>query len=146
MSSTVFSIELKADPTLRLLVRTTGVAASILGFSLILTIPIDIAVRIGASVVWLFVSRRELRAIRAAYSRYRSLTLDHEGSVELVTGSGERQAAILLSSSIVLPGFAWLRLRSADGLCFGEFLRGDSTRDKQWRRLQVIWRHFGAVA
>ena len=146
MSSTIFSTELRADPTLRLFVQRTGLAASLLGFVAILTIPVDLAWRAAAGVIWLILSLWELRVIGVAYSRYRSISIDHTGTVKLVTGSGEQHAAILLPSSIVLPGFAWLRLRSADGLCFGEFLRGSSVKDKQWRHLQVIWRHFGAVA
>jgi hypothetical protein len=145
MSSTVFSTELGSDATLRLFVRRSGMVAAFLGFIVILTLPVDIAWRAAASLLWLILSFRELRIIRVAYSRYQWLKIDDSGGVELVSPGGEHHAATLLPSSVVLPGLAWLRLRSADGLCFGEFLRGSSHEDKQWRRLQVIWRHFGAA-
>jgi hypothetical protein len=120
-------------------------AAAMLGFTVILTMPVGIAWRAGACLLWLILCFKELWVLRVAYSRYGLLKIDHSGAVELVSDSGEHHAAVLLPASVVLPGFAWLRLRSSDGLCFGEFLRGNSRKDKQWRHLQVIWRHLGAA-
>ena len=131
---------------MRCAVQLTGVFAAVLGVIVILTAPIGIGWRTSASLLWLLLSVRELRVIRNAYSRYRSLRVNSVGDVELVTRSGDHQAAILLPGSVVLPGLAWLRFEAANGLRFGEFLRGNSRDDKQWRHLQVIWRHFGATS
>jgi len=131
---------------MRCAVQLTGILAMVSGLIVILTAPTGIGWRTIAILLWLLASVRELRAISEAYSRYRSLRIDSIGDVELVTWSGEHHAAILLPGSVVLPGLAWLRFEVADGLKFGEFLRGNSRDDKQWRHLQVIWRHIGATS
>jgi len=145
VSSTAYSTDLRPDQRLRCAVQATGLVATILGLIVILSMPVGSSWRAGASVVWLLFGLRELRTIRHAYSRYCRFRIDTAGDVELETVSGEHHAGSLLPGSVVLPRLAWLRFAAADGLVFGEFLCGNAQENKQWRHLQVIWRHFGAA-
>lgn len=145
MSSTASSILLRFDPGLRRLVLYSGTAAALMGLIVIALMPLEPGWRVGAGLLWLFFSLRELHATRTAYRYFSSLQLDQAGGVELIRFNGERHSAVLLSSSVVLPGLAWLRFRPPEGLCFGELLCGNCREDQQWRRLQVIWRHLGAA-
>jgi len=100
--------------------------------------------RLLASAIWLVFSARELLNIVAGHKRIRRIHIDSDGSVELVTNEGEQLPAKLLAGSIVLPTLAWLRLEAHDGRRSSELIHGKNAQDKQWRRLQVIWRHLGA--
>lgn len=145
MSSTAYSTELRPDRRLRRAVQISGLVATILGLVVILSMPVDGRWRAGVSLAWLLFGLRELRTIRVAYSRYCRIRIDAVGDIDLETTSGDRHAGRLLPGSVVLPGLAWLRLAAADGPVFGEFLLRNAQENKQWRRLQVIWRHFGAA-
>jgi len=146
VSSNVFSIELQTDPVLRCTVLLTGALATILGIMMILTLPMNLAMALAASLLWSVISMRELLLMCKAYSRYRRLRLDSAGKVALISDSGDSQAATLLAGSVVLGRLAWLRIESSDGLRFAELMCGNGRENKQWRLLQVIWRHFGAAS
>lgn len=145
MSSTAFSTELRPEPLLRIAVQLSGLITLSFGLLALLLMPVDSAWRIAASILWLFYCIQELRIIRAAYSQYFAMKIDAVGEVRLATRSGEYHAAVLLPGSVLLPGYAWLRFKTENGLVFGELVRGNSRESKHWRRLQVIWRHVGAT-
>lgn len=144
MSSNNYSTELKPDPRLRRLTIISGTVAALLGLLIILSATIAVHWRALASLFWALFSARELFNMVAGYQRIRRICIDSDGSVELLMVEGERVPATLLAGSIVLPTLAWLRLQAHDGRCSCELIRSKSSQDKQWRRLQVIWRHLGA--
>ncbi len=144
MSSNNYSTELKPDPGLRRVTIISGMVAALLGLLIILSATIAAYWRLLASVIWLVFSARELIKLHAGHKRIRRIRINPDGSAELVTNEGEQLPATLLAGSIVLPTLAWLRLESHDGFRSCELIHGKSPQDKQWRRLQVIWRHLGA--
>lgn len=144
MSSPVYSTELRTEPLLRRIVLLTGLLFVITGLIVILMMPLAFGWRIAAGGSWVLFGLREVIIIRNAYAAYFRLRLDSAGKLELVITNGANKAATLLAGSVVLAGVAWLRIESADGLRCAELLRGNCRENKQWRRLQVIWRHFGA--
>jgi hypothetical protein len=118
----------------------------LLGLLALMLMPVDIIWRVASSTPWLFFCGHELRVIRTAYLRYTSIRIDANGGVRLETCDGEFEVADLLSGSVLLDHYAWLRFKTQKGAVFGELLRGNSRENQQWRRLQVIWRHIGAAS
>jgi len=131
---------------LRCTVLLTGALAAVLGLVMILTMPLDFGLLLSTGLLWSLITLRELLHARDAYLRYCLLRLDSTGKVTLIAANGDSQAATLLAGSIVLDRVAWLRIESLDGLRCAELMRGNSREDHQWRRLQVVWRHFGAAS
>ena len=146
MSSTAFSTELRPEPLLRIAVQLSGLTTLFFGLLALILMPVGSVWRIPACLLWLFYGIQELRTIRAAYSQYFAVNIDAVGEVRLVARSGEHHAAVLLPGSVLLPSCAWLRFKTENGLVFGELMRGNSRESKDWRRLQVIWRHIGATS
>lgn len=146
MSSILFSSELQPEPVLRLAVQITALVTAALGLAVIISVPVGVGWRGAACVLWLLFCRHELTIIRRAYARFERIRVDCSGAVELFTFGGQRHTAVLLPGSVLLPRCGWLRFELENGCKFGELVRGDSSNNKQWRRLQVIWRHLGATA
>ena len=146
MSSTVFSTELKPEASLRCAVQFIAILATILGLVIVVTLPFRMHWLMIAALIWLVVSVRELRLFRRAYSRFCQIRLDGSGEVEILTNAGDWQSATLLAGSVVLPCLAWLRIETRDGLRYAELMRGNCRKNEEWRRLQVVWRHFGAAS
>ena len=117
----------------------------ILGLVTILTMQASLIIRLPACVLWLLFSGRELLVIVSGYLRIRRIRLYSNGEVELRNNSGDWQAARLANGSVILDGFAWLRIEACDGRRSVELLRGTSRKNEEWRRLQVIRRHLGAA-
>ena len=97
--------------------------------------------RLLLALVWLGESLRELKGFIRGAARLRRIRLDADGNVYGEGPHGRSEALTLLSGSIVLSRLGWLRVRFPDGSCYGELVRGDPTRDLEWQRLQLIWRH-----
>ena len=112
---------------------------------MIISVPVHWALRLAATVAWIFAGGRELVIIYRGYRHYRLIRLYSPGQVSLQTTAGDWRAAELISGSIVLPGVAWLRMRTRDGRLHRELLIGKARGDDGWRRFQVIWRHLGTA-
>jgi hypothetical protein len=115
------------------------------GLFLVISLPLSATHRLLIAVLWLALSAYEWISNRRAYARYGILRIDAEGSVERRSNDGTWQKHALRSGSVVLARLAWLRLVTADGLRYAEFVRGDARESNDWRRFQVIWRHVGAA-
>jgi hypothetical protein len=101
--------------------------------------------RIAVALGWCFRAGREIADISTSHKRYSRLRVFADGSVELCAADGEWQAAAIGRGCVVLPTVAWLNLPLSGGGRYRALLRGDARESKQWRRLQVIWRHLGAA-
>lgn len=79
------------------------------------------------------------------YAMTRGLRITADGSLRCLDARGRWQPARILPGSVVLARLAWLRFETGKGAQAAELLRGDPRKSQHWRRLQVIWRHIGAV-
>jgi len=145
VSSSTFLTELTPDPRLRLIVVLSGLVTTMLGLITIASLSSAVWLRLGAAVVWLSLSAWELLHIAKSYKHCRRIRLVADGSVAVQTPAGVWQQGRLRSGSVVLSGLAWLRIELANGDKIVELLRGNCRKNKQWRRLQVIWRHLGTA-
>ena len=145
MSSSVFSAEFTADPLLRRLVLLSGIILNMAGLVMILLLPVHLAVTVVGCISWVGWSVREHMRLRRAYHNFSRLRVHHDGELRVLDRDGNWQDARLLAGSVLLRRAGWIRIRTGEGRVFAELLRGRCRHSPDWRRLQVIWRHVGAV-
>ncbi len=107
-------------------------------------LPAPGAVKLLGAAAWLLVGGRDLWLIAAGYKRCARIRLNHDGSVQVWSRNGRCVAATLAAGSVVTSGFAWLRIELTGDRNCRLLLRRNAAQSKDWRRLQVIWRHLGA--
>jgi hypothetical protein len=129
---------------LRRIVRVSGALLGLAGIPPILTLPVNLWLRLALASGWAAVSFLELRRLSRAWRLYRRLRIDSGGAIALLDVTGRWRSGSLVSGGILLRKIGWIRLRDHTGKTFGELLVGDSRASSDWRRLQVIWRHIGA--
>ena len=112
-----------------------------MGLLLIFFMPLAASWRLLLAFLWTGESMRELQKLMRGAARLQHIRLDASGDISGQRPDGGTEALTLLSGSIVLSRIGWLRLRFPDGSHCGVLLRGDPTRDLEWQRLQLIWRH-----
>lgn len=145
MSSNSYSTCLTPDPWLRILVLTSGRLLIAVGFVLILTLDLAAGIRAAICLVWGVAGRHELVRIERGFELLTAVRLSSGGEIVVLNSDQEWQPVTLQTGSVVLRNFAWLRLQAASGDRFVELLRGSARQSHEWRRLQVIWRHIGAL-
>jgi len=139
MPSKRFVAELKPDPLLRQVVMLAACAALLIGFMLLIHLPLPPWARLGLVMVWLVSQSREISRLARGAGRVREIRIGNAAAT-VVNRQGREEPVQIISGSVVLPRLAWLRLRLPDGLIFGELLRGDPVSNEQWRHLQILWR------
>lgn len=122
----------------------SGCAAVIIGLALLLHLPLTALMRLPLIACWLFACVRQLGRQSRGVQRVTAIRLGVDEAT-VVDRQGRLSPARIMSGSVVLARFAWLRLQFPDGLIYGELLHGDAARNEQWRRLQILWRQ-GAVS
>ena len=149
MSSRVFVAELRPEPAMRRVLAVSAMLAYLLGLVTIYSLAIDVRLGALAAAIWSILLGAQWFLISSAHKRFRCVRIHHDGVAQLLDQRGEWQAAIICKECIVLSKFAWLKLKPTQGGTYFELVRGNargiSPQNKQWRRLQVIWRHLGAV-
>ena len=145
MSSNAFSAELAADPVLRHLVLLSGVCLNVAALVVILLLPVHAAVTVGAAILCIVYGVHEQVRMRRAYRRFSRLRMSCNGELRVLDRQGEWQPGILLAGSVLLRRVGWIRVRTDAGFVFAELVRGHCREHPDWRRLQVLWRHVGAV-
>jgi hypothetical protein len=111
----------------------------LIGIALLIRLPIPAWARLGLALFWVFVCSRDLGRITRGNRRIRSIRMG-PGEAVIIDRHGGRAPVRIMSGSVVLARFAWLRLKCVDGLVTGELLRGDPASSHDWRRLQILWR------
>jgi len=139
MSSTVFEVVLRPDPTLRRVVFWSGVVLSSTGIILIALLQVSPFWRVIFSSIWLADCWRELGNLGTGAARMRSLVLDSRGFVAAIDRDGDRDELALLTGSMVLPGLAWIRVRFSSGKCHAELFTQQCAGPETWHRLQLLW-------
>lgn len=122
-----------------------GIAAGLAGTLLILLMPLTGGWRLVMCLLWMASSSLELHAQWRGMRRIDRIRIHSGGRVEGLGPGGDWQSLEVLSGSMVLERCAWLRLRFADGLQYGEWLWCDATQAGDWRRLQLVWRQRAAL-
>ena len=112
---------------------------------IILTLPLDQAVRFFACLAWLAVLYRELTNLQWGFDTFSRIRLLSDGELTLLDGEQNWVPAELLNGSVLCAKVAWIRIETANGRQFAELITGDSRQSQEWRRLQVIWRHIGVA-
>ncbi len=144
MSSNAFSADIRPDPSLRRLVLVSSVVLGCLGLGVIVTLDAGWLVRGIAGTLWLSTVGFECARLCRAWRNCRRVRVFPGGRVEMLGEDGEWSPGRLVGGGVLLGRLGWLRLRRDGGPVFAEPLRGDRRRHRDWRRLHVIWRHFGA--
>ena len=144
MSSTPYSADLKPDAVSRNIVLGTGAAAFLLGGMAFVPLPVDGACKLLGIVAWGIVGARDLWLIASGYKRCERIRVYHDGSVQVWAPDGRCYTATLGAGSIVTNSLAWVRIGRSGGRRYRLLLRRKAAKNKDWRRLQVIWRHLGA--
>jgi len=144
VSSTEYSAEISPDPYLRSLVLVSGVLLAVAGNLLIVFLPLAITLRVVGVALWSFFALRELIYLRRAWAGCIALKFVANGEVEILGRDLEWRPAQLVSGSILLRSMGWLRVKSTAGPVVAELVRADRQQRRDWRHLQVIWRHVGA--
>lgn len=128
---------------LRRLVLGVAAGLALVGLVLIAMLPVGAALRAGTALLWCIAVLRELAVLHRAWQHCRAIRFAADGGVAVLGTDGEWRTGELVPGSILLPRVGWIRLRAASGPRFAELLRGERRSDFDWRRLHVIWRHFG---
>ncbi len=114
-----------------------------LGFVPLLPVSVELKALLGA--VWLGLCGYEWHSLWLGYALSGSLRIAAGGHVERECADGTWRPARLRPGSVVLSRLAWLRIESRGMRPYAELVCGDCRQSEEWRRLQVIWRHIGAV-
>ena len=146
MSSNAYSAEIFPDSSLRRLVFTLGAGLGLVGVVLVAALPASVGVRAIALLAWCAVSARELFVLRRAWGDCHAIRITQDGGATVLGSDGEWRAGQLVAGSVLLSRVGWLRVRVGNEPCFGELVRGERRSGNGWRRLHVIWRHFGDPA
>ena len=144
MLSTEYSAEISPDPHLRRIVLVSGVLLALAGNLLIVFLPLAITLRVFAAALWSFSTLRELIFLRRGWAGCIALKFIANGEVEILGRDLTWRPAQLVSGSILLRSIGWLRVKTTAGPVFAELVRADRQQRRDWRHLQVIWRHVGA--
>ncbi len=145
MSSNAYFAELHPEPRLRVIVLLSGLIACLAGLLLALSLPLDTLYRAVIVCGWVVLCGREMAQTWRGYASSGTLRISSDARIEVRLVGGEWRTASLLPGSLVLPGIAWLRISVGAGPAYGELLTGNPRKNKDWRRLLVIWRHIGAA-
>ena len=129
---------------MRRIVMGTGIAAVVGGIFAVFSLPFAVGWRTLGAGLWALAGCYELRVIARAYRNCQLLRIEQDGNILVTMTDGCCMPATLSAGSVVLGSFAWLRFKAENGRHHVELLRRESPGNKDWRRLQVIWRHLGA--
>lgn len=146
MPSNAYSAVIHPDVSLRRLVIGVGAGFTLAGIVLIAMLPIGTALRAGTALLWSIATSRELHVLCCAWRNCCALRFTPGGEVAVLDADGKWRAGELVAGGILLPRIGWIRLRVSRGPRFAELVRGARRGDADWRRLHVIWRHFGDPA
>ena len=144
MSSNAYSADIRPDPDLRRIVQGSAALLGIIGLAVIATLEAGPLVRAALCVAWLLGVGAECERLRRAWRCCRRIRVFAGGRVEILDANGDWSPGCLAGGGVLLGRLGWIRLCRDGGPVFAELVCGDRRRQRDWRRLHVIWRHFGA--
>jgi len=110
------------------------------GVAIILSMPLPSILKLLASGMWLAGNIRQCRGLLRGAARIQYYSMEALDCLAGVAPDGRQQVLKLLEGSMVLRRFAWFRVRFPDGSNYVELLPRTVARDRDWQRLQLIWR------
>lgn len=120
------------------------IALALGGIAVIAGLEVPLALRACGIAAWTIVLGAQLHALRRGWSDCNALRVYPDGTVTVRSPDGAWSPGRLEPDGVLLRRWAWVRLRKGSGRPFAEPLRGTCRQSREWRRLQVIWRHIGA--
>lgn len=141
MSSAGYETRLAPDRHLRRALVAGLLAADACGLLLLATLRVPSAVKLALVLLWLAVAALDATRRLRGMARIDRIVMSADGGLRGGRAGQPDRPLELLPGSVVVEGWAWLRLRFEDGLAHGELLRRASAGSEAWRRLTVIWRH-----
>lgn len=139
MLSREFAAELVPEARLRNLVMLSAASAALAGFALIMQLPVNAVMRLLLALAWIAHCGFELHRRSRTALRVAGIRINTRGQILITDAAGQTVLVELLAGTVVMPGLAWLRIRFADGRQYAELLRGNTLKDIQWHRFQLIW-------
>ena len=121
-----------------------GSGCAVLGIICILATPFPALAKAAAVMVWILWSTWELVSLWRVYRGCSGYRVYENGEIEVFDDRGGYRSGKVLPGTVVMPGWAWLRVGLTDGPTWGEALTGRTRESQQWRRFQVIFRHLNA--
>ena len=130
---------------MRHVVLWSGAGLGACGLVAIASLPWSPLLLAVLAAAWLGRSGQELVRLHRAWEDCLGLRISGEGQAVILGADGRWRHAAVLDGGVLLRRWGWLRLRTEAGAVFAEPLRGRCRKSRDWRRLQVIWRHVGAA-
>ena len=145
MSSNAYFAEFRPDLVLRRFVQWTAAAVGAVGVAVIAGLEAPFSIRFGGAALWLAILVAQLRSLRCGWSSCAGFRVHADGTVAVLGPDGEWCRGQLEPDGVLLRRWGWIRIRTGSGRPFAEPLRGSCRDSREWRRLQVIWRHVGGA-
>ena len=143
--STEYFAELRPDPVLCRVVAWSAAVLALLGLVACGFLALPAGGRAAAGLAWCGVAAFELQRLRRSTRDCTAFRVMADGTAAVRTNAGNWQSASLTAGSVLLRRCGWLRLRTASGRVVLQPVRGGARNNREWRRLQVIWRAVGAL-
>ena len=119
-------------------------ALALVGVAVIAGLEAPLALRLCGLAAWIVIVGAQLRTLRRGWSTCVALRVHADGTVTVLDPSGRWLPGQLEPDGLLLRRWGWIRLGTTAGRPFAEPLRGACRESREWRRLQVVWRHVGA--
>ena len=142
--SNEYFAELRPDPALRRFVTASAAVIALAGSAVIVSLEVPLVGRLCALAAWCATLAVQLRSLREGWAQCVAIRVYADGGVLVLDPGGAWRAGQLEPDGVLLRRWGWLRLRTGSGRPFAEPLRGSCRDSREWRRLQVVWRHVGA--
>jgi hypothetical protein len=123
----------------------SAAALVVTGLFLIARMPLTLSLRSLLGLLWSFGSYLELRPFWRAYRLFSRIRVLANGDVRLCNRRLEWVPGCLQRGSVLLWRLGWLRVKTHDGHRFAELVTMVGQPQREWRRLQLIWRHIGGL-
>jgi len=145
LSSNIYSARLSADEWSRSVVKGSAIVLFVVAALLIVNMPLAIPARIAVGLCWGVIAYAQMRRHALGYRSYRDIQVLAGGELRLQNMQLEWVSGELRSGSVLWRRIGWLCIDTQDGGRFAELIVGRRQSAREWRRLQVIWRHIGAA-
>ena len=116
----------------------------LVGLVVILGLAAPLPMRLAGAALWTAVVAGQMARLHLGWVSCLALRVFADGSVAVLGPDGAWTPGRLEPDGVLLRRWGWIRLRAGSGHPFAEPLRGSCRESREWRRLQVAWRHIGA--